>query len=131
MSLGTRIWGLAAMLGVLSACAPITETRYTFLPPEAQEGQACVARCSTVNSQCLAQAEKVGEADRIVCEEAARQDYDVCLMRSPSGDSRETCEIRDCRRVVDTSACDVPYRACFQECGGFIESRQVCTFNCK
>ena len=126
-----RIGVLAAVLGLLNACAPMTETRYTFLPPEAPEGLACVTRCSTVNSQCLAQAEKTAEADRVDCEEAARQDHDICLMRSPSGDGREACEISDCRRVTDTTACDGPYRACFQDCGGFIESRQVCTFNCK
>lgn len=115
---------------LLTGCAPAHETQYTFLPPQETEGQVCVARCSATNSACLREADQQAAALRETCDLEARQDYELCLLRTPGGDAREPCEQRRCAAAADTATCDTAYRACFTACGGFIESRQVCTFNC-
>jgi hypothetical protein len=115
---------------LLTACAPWMETQYSFLPPQDPQGQACVASCSVRHSACVKEAEKTAAEVRTECETIARQDYELCQLRAPAGDGREPCQVRRCDAPVDTALCDAPYRACFQECGGFVETRQVCTFNC-
>jgi hypothetical protein len=123
-----RILCLATFL--LSACAPWLETQYVYLPPQHADGQACVASCSAVHSACLREAQKAADGERQSCEAEAREDYDLCRLRAPAGSEGEPCQQRSCQVALQSASCDTPFRACFSECGGFVETRQVCTFNC-
>lgn len=121
--------GLLSLLA-LTACAPVKETRYNYLPPKDNPGQVCVAQCSAAHSACLKEADKLAAGERDRCEMEARQEYDLCLAR-PASDSRELCEPRRCSISAEAAACDPTYRSCFQGCGGTVETRQVCIINCE
>lgn len=122
---------IAALMGLLlSACAPMMEVQYQFLPPQDSEGQVCALQCVGDNKACLRKAESAAQDQRRRCELEAAQDYDLCNLR-PAADGQARCERQRCEMAAETAECDAPYRACFEGCGGFIEARHVCTSGCK
>lgn len=123
--------GMMVLALLLAACAPVKEIRYNFQPPKDGPGQACVAQCSATHSACLREANNKAAGERDLCEAEAREDYDVCLTRATS-ESQMPCQMRRCEiRAEETAACDPSYRACFQACGGAVQTQEVCIFNCQ
>ena len=124
-----QTWTLVWVL-LVAACAPVKETRYHFLPPQDAPGQACVTQCSATHSACLREADKAAAGERDLCEMEARQDYDVCLARPPL-DAQVPCQLRRCEIAGErAAACDPTYRACFQACGGQVQTQEICLLNC-
>ena len=118
---------------LLSACGPMYETRYTFVPPKGSSGQACILQCENNRMQC----EQLAEMRFQNCEDRADREYRDCEHEQVFGydkKGRWTCVDncycwRDsCER--DTDRCDALYRTCYQTCGGKVKAQTVCVANC-
>jgi hypothetical protein len=102
------------VIAVLSGCSPsVYETR--LIPPGEPEGQACLARCDLLKTQCRQRQ----ETRRSECQTryaAAKSDYQMCL-----SNRARNCRAPDTCLAPDLSICDQQYEACFANCGGRVE----------
>ena len=123
---------LVAMLLALVAvaCGPIYSTEYNYRPPADDQGRACIAQCNAGKTTCRSNADLKAENERLRCEQDASSEYRRCQNRAVNDAARAECVERSCNFEADTGICEGDYRICFQSCGGVVESRQVCTFNC-
>lgn len=118
-------------IGALVACSPIYSTRYDYLPPEDANGRACVAMCRSAKSYCSAAAESRADLNRQRCELNAEREYERCLLRSQSDEARQSCHRRPCVDPgVDDAHCTDEFNACYEDCGGIVETVRRCEFNC-
>ena len=117
--------GMAPVLMTLSGCGPIYETRYNLTPPQGQMGQICTNQCDQIRLQCIQ-----NEDQRLQnCEtqnRLARLEYEQCrnMKYSDCYDSSTWCD------SSDHEMCEGQFRACYSNCGGKVESYQVCVFGC-
>ncbi|MCC6932049.1 MAG: hypothetical protein IT292_02185 [Deltaproteobacteria bacterium] len=105
---------------LLSSCAPMYETQYSYLPPRGTQGQLCLSNCEMAKMNC----EHREDMDKQDCERRADRDYDYCRYRS--GEKycyRDTCS-------ADYSYCVSSYNACYRGCGGRVDEHQVCVAFC-
>lgn len=116
---------------VISACGPIYNTEYTYIPPADTDSRACIAQCNNSKGQCQNNAQLRADNERLRCDVDASIDYERCIGHAANDAARAQCVKRSCAGGdVDDSRCDADFRVCFQSCGGIVQSRQVCTFNC-
>lgn len=116
---------------LLAACGPIYNTEYNYIPPADPESRACIAQCNGNKSQCHANADLRAQNERLRCDVDASIDYERCLGHAANDAARAQCVKRSCSGGdANYSRCDDEFRICFQSCGGIVQSRQVCTFNC-
>ncbi len=126
-STGFHGWLLppAAMLAVaLSGCGPMYETRYNLTPPPGQMGQVCVNQCDQIRLQCM-QGEDLRVQNCETQNRLARLEYEQCRQRGYSDCYEDTTWCS-----ADYEPCEGQFRQCYQNCGGKVESYQVCVFNC-
>lgn len=100
---------------VLVGCGPIYNTEYTFQPPLSPEGKTCIFQC---------------ENSKLQCKQIEDMKEESCLLRS----QLECRDRKDCpTNLCDTNytMCKEMYRNCYQACGGNIDTKKVCVFNCK
>ncbi len=114
----------------LSGCGPVYRTSYYYNEPETQRGRECVVKCQKMRQKC---------------EHWAEQSYQQCLNRksleriataaisrgdrqSPFANSYDN----ECRyeRNKRFEVCLEDFNACFQLCGGVVDSIEECVANC-
>lgn len=125
-----KIISLIFLLATVSACGPIYSTEYIYSPPEDAQARACIAQCNTAKTNCRSMADLKAENERLRCDLEAGSRYQHCLNRAGSDAGRAECIRQSCYTPADGEICDADFRICFQSCGGMIESRQTCSFNC-
>ncbi|MBN8547886.1 MAG: hypothetical protein J0M12_01080 [Deltaproteobacteria bacterium] len=114
------------LLGLVS-CGPVYETKHSFTPPRSAEGRSCTFQCQTVKLQC----QQIEEMQQRQCEDHARWQQRRCQEDLADRGKKERwydCGLESC--TANTERCEESYRACYQSCGGQVESREVCTYNC-
>lgn len=112
------------LLGLLLAgCGPIYHTVYDYTPPASRDGMACVMQCENTRNQCQRAnrlEREVADLKRRQCEERREREKE-----KNGGKSSLSCSYH----ASDTD-CDAPYRACYQTCGGRVESHRECAAFC-
>jgi hypothetical protein len=106
-------------LYLFTACGPIYQTEYSFIPPTNEQGRACVFQCENGKLQCA----QIEDMRKERCDDRAEHEYYRCQDRGEKYCYRESCS-------ADYENCESRYRGCFQSCGGKVESKQVCTAFC-
>lgn len=105
---------LAALTAFAAGCGPTI--RYVFTPPSSAEGRVCTSQCANAQQQCHSQQ----DASYQNCErqhDAAMRNYRAC----------EDAKGKQCQRPPscyspNRSDCENPYRACYTNCGGTIQT---------
>ena len=118
----------AFILATLAACGPIFETRYSYTPPRSAEGRSCAFQCQNVKLQC----QQIEEMQERQCNEHARWEQRRCEQDLAARGKKERwydCGLETCSS--NTERCEESYRACYQSCGGQVESSEICTYNCE
>ncbi len=121
----TKITALLALS--LSACGPIYDTRYSFIPPESQVGRACIYQCENGRQSCL-QLEQIKYDN---CLDRSRYEQERCQNQLEWEGKKEKwydCLGESCSN--DTDRCDQNYRSCYLSCGGDVKEENVCIANC-
>ena len=126
-----RLVIICVILVLLSGCGPVYKTTYYYSEPENVRGRECVITC---------------QKNRQKCENWAEQAYQQCLNRKSIERIATTVLTRPERRspfYTDYSdgncrfeksrkleICLVDFNACFQLCGGVVDSIEECVANC-
>lgn len=110
----------------LSGCGPVYKTVYSYRPPASPQGQICIMQCDNIKRQCYTHedfrvraCEDENRIARLEYERCASMGYDRCWDRSAFCNSGNYWY------------CDEEYRICYQNCGGFISSREICVSGCE
>lgn len=139
-------WAIAALSAIiLTACGPVIETHYDYMPPSSQAGMQCVLSCQQAQNQCQRDAAEAVEEcryqeDRRV-EDAyaeARERYDRDLLlyaASPEKFSKPAEPTKGYPSYYQCdnrgSQCQPNFNMCYRACGGQVAERQVCVANCE
>ncbi len=138
---------LLAMLSVaaLTACGPVIETHYDYLPPANSGGMQCVAGCQEAQNQCNQYAaeatnqcryDEERRVEREYSEAKERYDRDLLLYAaSPEKFSKPTEPTKGYASYYQcdnqASQCAPNFNMCYRACGGQVSERQVCVANCE
>jgi hypothetical protein len=114
---------------LLTACGPIYDTAYRFLPPEDSSGRVCIYQCENGRLQCRT----IQEMQSRNCEAWSNQDVANCEANIRIYQNREPkwyeCTGESCS--PDYDQCDLSYRNCYEACGGRVISETRCVANCQ
>jgi len=123
--------GLLALSLALSGCGPIYSTQYRYTPPLDINGKMCVNQCASSRDLCRQLEESRASQEQAQCQQNATMRYALCLSSAKTDQARSQCNSSSyCSRSANTERCEESYRQCFQNCGGKIDSFQVCDFGC-
>lgn len=132
-----RILLSCLVLLTISACGPMYRTQYNYTSPASWEGRQCANQCIKDKSYCRQNCdrdvqncrniESIKEAANIAIQQNTKQNPNDPFKhnRRQTGLSRNDCSNDYCY-----NNCDSDYNACFVNCGGSIETKQVCVMNC-
>lgn len=134
----------ATTLAVLSACGPVIETHYDYLPPSQQGGMQCLSQCQQGQNQCQRDAAAAKEECRYREEERIAYEYDEAREKyyhdlelyaaAPEKFSKPTEPTRGYpsyyRCDNQENQCQNSFNMCYRSCGGQVSERQVCVANC-
>ena len=117
----------------LSACGPMYETTYTYVPPKDTKGQMCVMQCQNSKSLCqrLCDSETENCKNRQMNE--ARFKYESYVSQQRAAGQQPT---RDMNSFYDSYGCHhkchcgEDYRSCFALCGGQVIPQTTCVAFC-
>jgi hypothetical protein len=122
---------LLALSLALSGCGPIYSTQYRYTPPLDTNGKMCVNQCASSRDLCRQLEESRASQEQAQCQQNATMRYALCLSNAKTDQARSQCNSSSyCSRSANTERCEESYRQCFQNCGGKIDSFQVCDFGC-
>lgn len=114
---------------LLGACGPVYNTEYTFSPPKSETGRSCTYHCDTNKFQCR----QIEDMHAQRCQEQAYWEQQRCeaeIYRNKGRDPKwYECGTSSCS--ADYDRCEEQYRACYQSCGGKVESVTRCVANCE
>lgn len=121
-------------LFALTACGPMYKTKYRYSPPKDGRGKMCVMQCNNSKKLCT----RLCQNQNANCISRARDDarfrYEQYVSRrKAAGKPTErdldsfynpsVCSLQSC-------GCDSDYRACYEMCGGKVESYRECVAFC-
>lgn len=119
---------------LLSACGPIYQTTYGYIPPKSNIGKMCAMQCQQTKMLC----QQLSQSGQDNCRNNARQqamfDYQSYKHERRQAGKSIDKDLNDfyndfgCSR--DTSNCDQAYNSCFSTCGGQVIPTTVCVAFC-
>jgi hypothetical protein len=131
LNISIALGGLLALSFGLSGCGPVYSTQYRYTPPVDANGKMCVSQCGNTREMCRATEEARASQEQAQCQQNASMRYALCLSNAKTDQARSQCNSSSyCSRSANTERCETYYRECFQNCGGKIDSFQVCDFGC-
>lgn len=133
------------LLFSLSGCfGPQYKTVYNFSPPEDPQGRMCVNRCLDSKTYCERSGQQVRIQQKKMClrEEKARAEmkYEDYLQKmAQKGEKADKSYYNfyskySCNYINEgpyDPTCEENYRACYQNCGGQVQSHTYCVSNCE
>lgn len=132
----SRIFSLLVItmvVGLLTACGPIYETQYAYVPPHSNMGKMCVANCTQGKSMC----EQMCQMRKQQCLSDARRDAREDYREYKYDRHREGQAVKKDERDFDRSYrcneacnCAPQFNSCYAACGGQVLEKQVCVAFC-
>ena len=107
---------------------PVYKTQYILEPPRDSQGRSCVLSCDVPRQQCSASS-AVQQKTCNTQQQAKTNQWQLCLDTLDNPADCQKPEIKDCSQV-GAEICEATYRSCYQECGGEVQQRRVCTEGC-
>jgi hypothetical protein len=137
---------LTILLLFMVACGPMYKTVHHYNPPKTIEGRNCVNSCDSMKQQCVSGCHKreqtckmTSQVMDIINNPSCAKKKSRCAYRPHSAgcawDAHSNCDsysgdYNRCSSYSCRKDCDNQYNQCFTNCGGMVESKKVCTFNC-
>lgn len=134
-----RLLSLIAMAAIavtsilMTGCAPIYQTKYSYIPPKSYRGQMCTNQCLSQKSSCQNNARMLNQACRMQANAVAEQAYRAYLkrMRKQNKTPRQNIgDFADYSGCNSSGGCETNYRQCFTSCGGRVIAHTVCVAFC-
>jgi hypothetical protein len=111
--------------GLLIGCGPSYQTVYHYKLPKHRSDRHCVAQCRMGLSQCqnsCRAANQNCQSQQLIADDIASRHRhhhrDDAAFYGPSYDCYQNC---NCRQA---------YNDCYTDCGGQVDTQQVCIYNC-
>ncbi len=109
---------------MLTSCAPIYQTTYSYTQPKTQRGAQCIVVCKD---------------DFDVCQNNCEASFNACLSRSEDHESRNLNRAIKNNQVYSpgddycpgSCGCTASYNVCYLVCGGNVSAKTTCISNCK
>jgi predicted small lipoprotein YifL len=128
-----RFFPLLALLGLaaLGGCGP---SGTVYAPPASDSGRLCTARCSEKNNNCRGDCDldnrrclNQAQADALVAYEnyMSQQFLHANAIDRSAHDFENLAPCENAMRAC-TAACETPYEACYEGCGGKVEKGSGC-----
>ncbi|MCK5424200.1 MAG: hypothetical protein KAI89_02430 [Emcibacter sp.] len=128
----------------LSGCfGPQYRTVHEFSPPESPQGRMCVNKCLDSKTYCERTGQQVRIQQKQMClqEEKIQAEMryeDYLHVMEHKGEVAEKSYYDfyrkyNCNHINEGShdpTCEANYRACYQNCGGQVQSHTYCVSNC-
>lgn len=122
---------IVGILLTISGCGPVYRTQYSYAAPSEMAGKQCIAQCANTRELCRSSAENRAAQERASCQQYATLRYAACLATAKTPADRNGCSSSAyCNVEPDTEHCELDYNRCYRDCGGIVESRQVCVSGC-
>ncbi len=138
----SKIILLVIILVTMVGCGPMYKTLYHYHAPNDPQGRQCINSCDFMRQQCNSgchdrkqNCEITAQAMDAISNAACYNRQSYCRSHHGSGcllehcghhsNSHSQCSSYDCKQ-----SCEYQYNQCFTNCGGSIETQQVCTSNC-
>ena len=117
---------------LIISCGPIYKTVYDYQSPRDTESRYCLNTCDTSRQHCSSRCDDRQQNCEVAANSADSMEYASCQM-SGKKDCKKPynysghyhCKDHNCKKE-----CTNNYNQCFRNCGGTINTRTVCTFNC-
>lgn len=127
---------LVIIMGVLllSACGPIYQTSYDYIPPKSQNGKMCLMQCQQSKMLCQQSCDLKQQACRADAQRNATFAYENYRQQQENQHQPINKTVQDfysdfeCSRSSCT--CEDDYRTCFTTCGGKVLAHQQCVAFC-
>jgi len=140
-----KIIAAFALFFALSACGPVIETHYDYIPPANSAGMKCVASCQEQQTFCQADNRRFQEKCRRDAERNVEREYErkrekyIADLKLHAREPGKYKEPKEPYRASPSywqcdnqgSDCQGGYNMCYRSCGGQIGERQVCVQNCE
>ncbi len=117
----------------LSACGPIYNTEYAYVPPSSKMGKMCTAQCLQGKSSC----EQICELKNENCTVRSRQDALYRYEIYKSDQVQKGQPVKKSIADFDTSYtckaacnCKASFHTCYAACGGEVVEKKVCVAFC-
>jgi hypothetical protein len=121
------------MLVLLTACGPIYNTEYTFVPPRSNMGKMCIAQCVQSKSMCQQMCDMRNDNCRAQAKMEAHQDYKMYKHERHKEGKEVKKDIGDFDKsyACNTNCnCEPQFHSCYSACGGQVLEKQVCVAFC-
>lgn len=128
------ILGFIAVTLLLSACGPIYQTTYSYIPPASDTGKMCATQCQQNQSMC----QQLCNSRADTCQSNARSQamyaYEEYKSEQISQGQPVTETLNDFYDDSQCSnmncGCSDSYNSCFTTCGGQIIPKSTCVAFC-
>ena len=117
----------------LTACGPIYNTEYSYVPPKSKIGKMCISQCQQNKMMC----EQMNASRKDACLSKARQDalyefeiYKLQREKEKKSIDKTPRSFERTWQCNQDSQCKASFNSCYTTCGGDIYERKVCTAFC-
>ncbi len=108
------ILGFIGFIAMLTGCSPVYQTKYTYSKITTHKMAKCAVQCMQ---------------NRLLCQNTCFAGANSC---NASADlDQMTYGFSDYSGCTDSCGCAKLYRVCYENCGGHVTAKTVCTSNCK
>ena len=124
---------LIALLGMLTACGPMYNTEYSYIPPKSDISKMCTANCIQGKNACqqncqLSHDDCVLRAKQMAFLEFKQ--YKDEQIRTRMLISRDEASFDKSYQCATSCGCEPTFKSCYSACGGQVLERQVCVAFC-
>lgn len=119
---------------ILTACGPIYQTNYSYVPPKDFRGRQCINNCLEDKSMCNLHCSRVYQRCRSDAQAVAFPQYKQYVReqrRLHKPVIQTVDDFADYSACTSDCGCDNTYRQCYSNCGGKVIAKQVCIAFCK
>jgi hypothetical protein len=136
-----KFYPLIFIFFIIISCGPSYKTEYRFNPPTTENGRMCINNCLMMNQQCRQNVKQ--------CKAQCLNTYQSCQVNSSVIDvTMESLDRQSYKNNYHSrphavcsyplslcndncnSDCQSQYNMCYENCGGQVFSKTVCTRNC-
>jgi hypothetical protein len=126
-------FSIIVLAAILTACGPIYNTEYSFIPPKSDVSKMCTAQCVQDKNNCQQSCRIDNENCRLRAQQSAIFEFEHYKEEQKRREMPINKSISDFDRSSscnNSCECESTYRACYSACGGEVRENKVCVAFC-